>query len=432
LLGIRVIHADDPVAAALELAEELGAELIDDEASAEAAVAARVEAGRTEAVALSPDELAELRARAALGGPSIDAATLHELRRLASELGRAERIRSRTEVSLTEHLTQRLSNGSTVSIHPSSIREAAAAVVAAEAELADAEHALAQVGEEPVPEPAEPAPMAFEDLPSAVDEASSTRRRGNVAVVAVVLILLGAAVVLFALGAPPVAAGAVVALALAAGFVLTVRGRREQEDTVAVSERSSALASATAHITLAEDDARTREMRGRWLDNKLGLQMAVERVGERARSARRHWESLTGPDADPYDIDGVLRARDPQFELLGAATKASPTVRTANALHRAAAARWRIAWAGLGHPEPPTLDEADLMLAHLGGEQDEESGKAAQARLEAAEAWTAACEVLDRSLVFVEPSAWLSESRLESLLLSLPAGAEAIVVEGPE
>jgi hypothetical protein len=37
--------------------------------------------------------------------------------------------------------------------------------------------------------------------------------------------------------------------------------------------------------------------------------------------------------------------------------------------------------------------------------------------------------VLDRSLVFVEPSTWLPESRLETLLLSLPAGAEAIVVE---
>jgi hypothetical protein len=392
-------------------------------------VAARVDAGRTEAVALSAAERAELQARASLQGPSIDDATLHELRRLAGELGRAERIRSRTEVSLTEQLTQRLSNGSTVSIHPTSIREAGAAVVAAEAELADAEQALAQVGDEPVAEPAEPAPVTFEDLPSAVEEADSTRRRGNLVVVAVVLILLGAAVVLLAVGAPPVAAGGVAVLALAAGLVLTVRGRRERDDTVAVSERSSALASATAHITLAEDDARTRELRGRWLDNKLGLQMAVDRVGERARSARRHWESLAGPEADPYDIDLVLRARDPQYELLGAATKASPTVRTANALHRAAAARWRIAWAGMGYPDPPTLDDADLLLARLGDEQDEDAGKVALARLEAADAWTAACAVLDRSLVFVEPSAWLAEARLESLLLSLPAGAEAIVVE---
>jgi hypothetical protein len=31
--------------------------------------------------------------------------------------------------------------------------------------------------------------------------------------------------------------------------------------------------------------------------------------------------------------------------------------------------------------------------------------------------------------VLVEPSAWLEEDRLESLLLSLPAGADAVIVE---
>ena len=380
-------------------------------------------------MALSADELTELRARASVSGTAMDAQTLHELRRLADELGRAERIRSRTEVGLTEQLSQRLSNGSTVSIHPESIREAGAAVIAAEAELRHAEEALAQAGDEPVAAPSQQPPMTHEDLPTSVDVAASEDRRGTFVVAAVVLILVGAAVLLLALGGPPIASVALVAVAIGAAFVLTVRGRRERQDTAAVSERSSALASATAHITLAEDDAHTRELRGRWLDNKLGLEMAVERVGERTRSARRHWESLAGPGADPYDIDGVLRARDPQYELLGVATKASPTVRTANALHRKAVARWRIAWAGLGHPDPPTLDEADMLLARLGGEPQDDAGTAASVRLQAAEAWTAACEVLDRSLVFVEPSKWLPESRLESLLLALPAGAEAIVVE---
>jgi hypothetical protein len=81
---------------------------------------------------------------------------------------------------------------------------------------------------------------------------------------------------------------------------------------------------------------------------------------------------------------------------------------------------------------PPSLDEADLLLARFGGERDEAATAEAVARLEAADAWTEACKVLDRTLVLVEPSAWLPEDRLESLLLTLPAGADALVVERSE
>jgi hypothetical protein len=429
---VRVIRAADPEARAHELLTELDGELIRDEAEAERAVTARVDAGRTEAIVLDPDEETELRAQAALQGPSVDAKTLHELRRLADELGRADRIRLSTETSLTEELTRRMSNGSSVSIHPASLREAAGHVAAADIDVRTAEELLDEVGDEPVA--AEPAPTALsaeEELPDlAAEEAASTRRRGGFATAGVLIMTIGIAAILVAVGAPVIVALVVVLAGLVAAFLLTVRQRHDAEETVGLSEGSSALASATAHITMAEEEAEHRAVQSRWLDEKLARQVVLDRATEKARSARRQWESLAGPDADPYDIEGVLRARDPQYELLGIATKASPTVRTANALHRAATARWKIAWASLGHPVPPTLDEADLLLARFGGDRDEAATAEAVARLEAADAWSEACKVLDRTLVLVEPSAWLPEDRLESLLLTLPAGADAVIVEG--
>jgi hypothetical protein len=68
-------------------------------------------------------------------------------------------------------------------------------------------------------------------------------------------------------------------------------------------------------------------------------------------------------------------------------------------------------------------------LARFGDEGDQQAGEAAIARLKAADAWAAACAILDQSLVLVAPSTWLSESRLEGLLLTLPAGADVVIVE---
>src|SRR5205085_672700 len=97
------------------------------------------------------------------------------------------------------------------------------------------------------------------------------------------------------------------------------------------------------------------------------LETIMERSVERVRSARRHWETLTGPDADPYDLEAVLRVHDPQFVITDAATRTSPTVRTVNAVHRKAMARWKIAWAALGHENPPALEDFESQLLRLGG-----------------------------------------------------------------
>ena len=165
-----------------------------------------------------------------------------------------------------------------------------------------------------------------------------------------------------------------------------------------------------------------------WVARRAHVAAVRERATERLRSARRHWDSLVGPDADPHDVDEVLRVRDPQLELVGAASKKSPTVRTVSAVHRRTHARWRVAWAAVGYDEPPPLDEVDAHLERLRA-SGAQAAEAAGERLRAAQAWSDASATIDRPLVLVEPEEWLPKDTLESMLNSLPAGAEVIVVE---
>ena len=57
---------------------------------------------------------------------------------------------------------------------------------------------------------------------------------------------------------------------------------------------------------------------------------------------------------------------------------------------------------------------------------------AARERLQAARAWGDGCATIDRPIVLVEPAAWLPEETLETMLNSLPAGAEVTIVEPDE
>ena len=46
-----------------------------------------------------------------------------------------------------------------------------------------------------------------------------------------------------------------------------------------------------------------------WLARSAHVATAREAAEERLRSARRHWESLVGSDADPHEVDELLRVR---------------------------------------------------------------------------------------------------------------------------
>jgi hypothetical protein len=432
LIGVRMVRDADPAARASELAEELGGEIVRDVQHAERAFTARAEAGRAEPTVLSDTERAELESLAAGHGTApagVDDATVEELQRLADELAMTERIRSNTETSFTESLGARLSAASAVAVHPTAIRQAAATLTEVEARVATYDASLEQLG----PRPSEIAPTAEEDtaaLPDMFDEAGLERNRRSGALAIVVLLVFGGA------GAALLIAGAALPIPIAvfavglvlAGFLLT-RKRARQPDRVGEREASDLLASATADADDAdlEPEPEPPTNDDEWLGRRAHLDALREAAVERMRSARAHWESLVGPDADPHEVDELLRVRDPQFELIGAASKTSPTVRTVSAVHRTALARWRVAWAAVGYDEPPSLDGVDEHLARLTTARALDPDDA-RARLLAAQTWSDACAAIDRPIVLLEPEHWLPAQRLEQMVSVLPAGAEVIVV----
>jgi hypothetical protein len=157
------------------------------------------------------------------------------------------------------------------------------------------------------------------------------------------------------------------------------------------------------------------------------LRSAHAEAVEQLNVAIARWHQLVGDDADPHDPEPVIRAHDPQLVFDPRHIDASPTVRTVASYHRSTQARWRVLWASLGADEVPGAAEVDEVLSSMLADWD---GAAAElAQLEAAEARAAARSVLARPLVMVEPSAWISDARLEQLLSSLPDETDVVVVE---
>ena len=163
-------------------------------------------------------------------------------------------------------------------------------------------------------------------------------------------------------------------------------------------------------------------------DQRIGhLRSTHAEAVEQLNVALARWYQLAGDDADPYDPEPVIRAHDPQLVFDPRHIEASPTVRTVAAYHRSTQARWRVLWASLGADEVPDAAGVDAVLADLLAGHDD--AIADLARLEAAEARVEARAVLARPVVLVEPSAWISEGRLEQVLSSLPDETDVVVVE---
>lgn len=430
ILGVRVVRDRDPEHAARQLAEELHAEVVRDLDHAERAFAARAEAGRAEAVVLGDDERRDLEARAAVADATdaVDDAMLRDLRELAGELQVTSRIRANTEAEMTETLNRRLSATSGVAVHPTAIRQAAAQVTDAEADLADCDASLRELGERPVPARFIMDDDPFDGGPSMFDEEGLEQNRRAVGMsMGVAAMFAGAALVLLSTTSVPVVVDVVLfVVGVVLAVLLAMRNRRTSEHRDLGEEQASALLAQAAGGDLAAPAPAPAVTEQEWLSRRAQLDAARERALERLRAARRHWESLAGVDADPHDVDSLLRVRDPQFELIGSASKTSPTVRSVSAVHRRVQARWRVAWAAVGYDEPPPLDEIDEHLARLSAGGDDTN---ARARLQAADAWAAACETIDAPIVLVRPADWLPATRLAELVKTLPAGAEVIVVD---
>jgi hypothetical protein len=435
MLGVRVVVDPDPAIAGARVADQLGGDLIFDIETARTAFAARADAARVDPVVLGDDELDhllrqadEIEALAETGDDHLDLddATLTELRTLAATLGTTERIRTRTELEFTETLNRRLSASSGMAVHPASIKQASAAVVDAEAGVDGIDNAIAGLGERPEPE------QVLLNAPDTVpemfdDEGLERQRRSRAFALGVGTIFAGAALAMLSIGIPVIIPIAVFVAGLVIAGLVMARSYSGRKDRGA-AEASALLVAATGNAErTTEAAARDRLAEEEWLARRAQLDADHERGLERVRSARRHWETLAGPEADPHDLEAVLRMHDPQFVITDAATRTSPTVRTVNAVHRKATARWKIAWAALGYDRAPAVEDFEAQLIRLGGR----SGAQAQLvenRLKAAEAWENAGAIIDRPMILVEPEVWIDESELESLLATLPAGVGVVVV----
>lgn len=424
LMGVRVVIDGDPATAAARLAEEINGELIVDIETARSAFAARASAGRADPAAVADVELDTFS-----DGPAIDDDALAELRGLADALSRTGRIRVRTEVVFTESLNRRLSASSGMAVHPEAIKQAATTLTAAEAEVSEINGAIAALGDRPTPELVQMRAPA--EIPTIFDDDDlEQRRRARVLALSVATIFAGVALFLVSRDLEVVIPVAVFLVGLiVAGAIMARSYSGGPADDPGAREASALLASIGSTIEdTSEASVRNRFAEEEWMARRSQYEAAGERAVEKARSARRYWETLAGAEADPYDVDHVLRLHDPSLVITDVATKTSPTVRTVNAVHRKAMARWKVAWAALGYEQPPALEDFEGHIARLtGGAGDAEAEQLGQ-QIQAAAAWAAASAIIDRPMILVEPESWLPEEELEAMLRTLPAGAEVVIV----
>jgi hypothetical protein len=348
--GVHVVVHDDPLAAGRVIAERIGARLVDTPVEAEAAVHHRVRLPELRAQRERLDQIEMLAwglpeaedqtylarerelERVARRHP-IDIGAVERIASLTNELDSLEQVRTGTERRVREEMIDALGAAAphTVVLHPTSIRTAAARVRAAEEALADARLALDLVPvhvptssiAEHHDEPVAPAPPA---------ETRSTGRVGAALVIGVVasLVAIAGELPLFVAVVPAVI-GVVVALVL-------LRARR-------AASRNEPPAPPPPPV----HDPRPVEPNER-ISQRTDT---VRKIEERLRSARRDWGLAAGFEADPEDVDEVIRRRDPQFDLTADLVAAAPSARAVASVHRRVRADWRSLWASLGRSAPP-------------------------------------------------------------------------------
>ncbi|CAN5746223.1 hypothetical protein BH24ACT3_BH24ACT3_18090 [soil metagenome] len=400
--GLTLVVADDPLATGEELAERLGARLVADPAAAADALSAHLEA------------------RAAPVGPVPSADDQDRLRRLAVDLTRAERLLAATATEVGSRLTQRLSVSTDLALHPSTLEGAAHAVLVEERTVAAAQAAVDELGGRP-----ETAPGLFPDEPHddgtvagheaeerEAERRAQGRRQGFVVLAVAVVAAIAA---LLITGSPAVAAGVLAAGGV--GVILT----RQRTDAVIADWRDRRAAQASLANAASTSDWDWRSVRtgspqaelDEWDEREGGRHDDLEEAQRRLEAALRSWVNLVGPHADPHDIDAVLRVHDPQFELADGLVTATAAHRSVATLHRRSRARWRVAWAVLGHGEEqaPAASEVDDALSRWAGDHTSTAGEPV--------------------LILIDPGPEPRDAELWRRLDGLSSAARVVVVRTP-
>lgn len=336
--GLHVLREADPLKRAGVLAARLHADLC----------------------ATLPQAQAALEARSQL--PLVDVTTLSTLEVLARRTARAERIAARTRERAADEVGQRLAgDGAGLAVHPTTIRDRAAAVEKARAAHAAAEQALAthldEQAEREVRAAAEAA--ATPPVPPAAgheDPGPSLRIRRSRAIGAIVS-ALGLGLVLLAVGAAPLWVALLPALAAslwATRYLAPADGDGDDE-----------RARATTSGFLAEVGASTDELFGarrarRAAEEQTMLLMSQrDRAHEEVRVATRAWHELAGADTDVDALEDVVRRFDPQHEDARLLAGETVGVRAAEVVLHHFQQRWLAFWRELGLDAPvPAAGEA--------------------------------------------------------------------------
>jgi hypothetical protein len=248
-------------------------------------------------------------------------AVIDALRGLAEQVAVTERIARRTADRAALEVVERMADvGMGMVVHPSTIRDRAAAVIDARAQRAQADQVLAAhdemvaAGEAAPPAPPAPPPPPLAPI-------APPRKRGL------------------------------------RGFLR--RGQADRAEAMAASsERLRSIAASTDDVFGARRASAEREEQRALLVARTSMAIELVRVAEHA------WYDLAGEGADPSTVDDVVRRLDPQHQDALLAAQEMVSVRAASTVFDQAMTRWQSAWEELGLEAPPATD-AEMAITRL-------------------------------------------------------------------
>lgn len=322
---------------------------------------------RADLCATLPQADAALVERSAL--PLVDAPTLSILQVLARRVARADRIAARTrERAVVEvgHVLAGIGDG--LAVHPTTIRDRAAAVDIARGDLVAAERALADHASEAVAAgvraEAQATAAAAEAADAQIQREAADARRERSKLGTRRSRAIGLIVAAFGLGFVLLAVGIALWAALLPGLVVcmwALRYLRPHEDYDDDDRRGREEASSL----LSEVSASTDEIFGarrvsRELEEQRTLREARrDRAQEQVRVAQRAWQELAGEGVDITKLDDVLKQFDPQHDDARLLAGETVGVRTAEVVLHHFHQRWLAFWRELGLDAPsPEAGEA--------------------------------------------------------------------------
>jgi len=315
---------------------------------------------RADLCATLPQADATLAERSAL--PLVDVPTLTTLQGLARRVARAHRIAARTRERAVLDVGHRLaSTGAGLAVHPTTIRDRAAAVEAARNDLAAAEQTLADHATE-VERSAERARSAAQ---AAAAEAGNTaaKREAEMArrvraslrarrsrAIGLIVASFGLGLVLLGFGIPLWAA-LLPALASSLWALRHLQPSVEaDDDDLAGREEASSLLS---QISASTDEIFSgRELQPRGGEDQTLLEARRDRAQEDVRVAEKAWQELAGEGVDIAELDEVVRRFDPQHEDARLLAGETVGVRTAEVVLHHFQQRWLAFWRELGLDAP--------------------------------------------------------------------------------